>query len=50
MDAWRQAIEDAGIARKYGVKVGPVELQPWRMRDFALVDPSGVLWRIAQNV
>jgi catechol 2,3-dioxygenase-like lactoylglutathione lyase family enzyme len=50
VDAWRKKIDDAGIAAKYGVKVGPVELQPWRMRDFVLLDPSGVLWRIAQNV
>ena len=34
---------------KYGVKVSPVEQQPWRMRDFVVIDPSGVLWRIAQN-
>jgi uncharacterized glyoxalase superfamily protein PhnB len=50
VDAWHTAIADAGIAQKYGVRVGPVELQPWRMRDFVLFDPSGVLWRIAQNV
>ncbi len=50
VDAWRQHIDDAGIAARYDVKVGPVELQPWRMRDFVLFDPSGVLWRIAQNV
>jgi hypothetical protein len=43
-------IDDAGIAAKYGVHVGPVELQPWRMRDFIVFDPSSVLWRIAQNV
>jgi len=23
---------------------------PWRMRDFCLIDPTGVLWRIGQNV
>ena len=50
VDAWHKAIEDAGIAVRYGVKVGQIELQPWRMRDFVLFDPSGVLWRIAQNV
>jgi catechol 2,3-dioxygenase-like lactoylglutathione lyase family enzyme len=50
VDAWREAVEDAGIAAKYGTKVGPVEHRPWRMRDFVLFDPSGVLWRIAQNV
>ena len=32
------------------VEIGEVELQPWKMRDFVLTDPSGVLWRIAQNV
>lgn len=26
-----------------------IEQQPWCMRDFILADPSGVLWRIAQN-
>ena len=50
VDAWHQAIRDAGIAARYGVKVGQIELQPWRMRDFVLFDPSGVLWRVAQNV
>jgi len=24
-------------------------IDPWSMRDFTLFDPSGVLWRIAQN-
>ena len=50
VDAWHAALANAGIAQKYGVRVGPVELQPWRMRDFELFGPSGVLWRIAQNV
>lgn len=34
---------------KYGVKTLPPEQRPWRMRDFVLVDPSGILWRIAEN-
>ncbi|WP_284620368.1 VOC family protein [Aquabacterium humicola] len=49
VDAWHRRIAEAGLAATYGVKLGPVELQPWRMRDFVLFDPSGVLWRIAQN-
>jgi uncharacterized glyoxalase superfamily protein PhnB len=28
----------------------PPEDRPWGMRDFVLVDPTGVLWRIAQNL
>jgi len=50
VDAWRDRVRDAGLADRYGVRIGEVELQPWRMRDFVLIDPSGVLWRIAQNV
>jgi hypothetical protein len=49
VDSWWTAIRDAKIAKKYGVKVTLVEQRPWRMRDFVLIDPSGVLWRIAEN-
>lgn len=49
VDAWWQTLNEADIPRKYGVKMTEVRQQPWRMRDFALIDPSGVLWRIAQN-
>lgn len=49
VDAWWQQLQSADIAGKYGVRIGPVEQQPWRMRDFVVFDPSGVLWRIAQN-
>jgi hypothetical protein len=27
-----------------------LENQPWAMRDFTQYDPSGVLWRITQNL
>ena len=50
VDAWWQRLDEIGLARRYGVHMGKVERQPWRMRDFVLIDPSGVLWRIAQNV
>ncbi len=49
VDVWWSELKDAGIAEKYGVRMGEVQVQPWRMRDFTLFDPSGVLWRIAQN-
>ncbi len=49
VDAWRAQIEQSGVVAKYGVKITPTEQQPWRMRDFCLADPSGVLWRIGQN-
>jgi catechol 2,3-dioxygenase-like lactoylglutathione lyase family enzyme len=49
VDSWWNAIQQADIAGKYGVKVTDIEQRPWRMRDFVVIDPSGVLWRIAQN-
>ena len=47
--AWHARLAGAGIAARYGVRQSEVIEQPWRMRDFTLTDPSGVLWRIAQN-
>jgi len=49
VDAWWARLRDARVADKYGVTMSQVEQRPWRMRDFVLTDPSGVLWRIAQN-
>lgn len=50
VEAWRNRIHESGVVAKYKVRVTEIELQPWRMRDFCLIDPSGVLWRIGQNV
>ena len=50
VDAWSRHVVASGVVQKYGVKVTDIELQPWRMRDFCLLDPSGVEWCIAQNV
>lgn len=50
VDAWKAKVDESGIAARYGVAVSEVQRQPWRMRNFTLVDPSGVLWRIGQNV
>jgi uncharacterized glyoxalase superfamily protein PhnB len=50
VDAWWNKVHASGVVQKYGVRLGAVELQPWRMRDFCITDPSGVLWRIGQNV
>jgi uncharacterized glyoxalase superfamily protein PhnB len=50
VDAWWRHIEARGIASKYGIKAEPPEDRPWGLRDFILVDPSGVLWRIGQNI
>lgn len=49
VDAWWSKLNGQDIAAKYGVTQSSVVQQPWRMRDFVIHDPSGVLWRIAQN-
>jgi len=49
VDAWWRLIDRSGVVTKYQVKLSGIEQQPWRMRDFCLTDPSGVLWRIGQN-
>ena len=49
VEAWWNRVNTSGVVAKYGVKVTGIEAQPWRMRDFGLTDPSGVLWRIGQK-
>ena len=49
VDAWWNRVHESGVIGKYVVTVSNMESQPWRMRDFCLTDPSGVLWRIGQN-
>lgn len=50
VDDWHQHVRDSGVAQRFGVQVGEAADRPWKMRDFTLTDPSGVLWRIAQNI
>jgi hypothetical protein len=50
VDAWWTRIQDKKIIEKYNVRAEPPEDRPWQMRDLVLVDPSGVLWRIAQDM
>lgn len=50
VDAWWAHVGKLGIAKKYGVLLEEISDKPWGLRDFALGDPSGVLWRIAQDL
>ena len=50
VEAWWNQINESGVVAKYGVKLSNIQSQPWRMRDFCVTDPSGVLWRIGQNM
>jgi len=49
VDAWWQHVQNQDLTNKYGVRADPPADRPWGMRDFILVDPTSVLWRIAQN-
>lgn len=49
VSSWWNHVQASGVLSTYGVKITDMEEQPWRMRDFCLYDPSGVLWRIGQN-
>lgn len=50
LDAWWTHISGLNIASRYTVKepTAPA-MQPWGLRIAYLVDPSGVLWHVAQR-
>jgi catechol 2,3-dioxygenase-like lactoylglutathione lyase family enzyme len=50
VEAWWRHVEAKQLASKYKIKTEPPADRPWGMRDFVIVDPTGVLWRIGQNV
>lgn len=50
VEAWWSHIRAVDLAAKYGVKVEPPADRSWGIRDFVVVDPTGVLWRIGQNI
>jgi uncharacterized glyoxalase superfamily protein PhnB len=50
VDSWYDHVLRSGVIEKYKIRVVPPQDQPWQMRDFVLFDPSGVLWRIGQNL
>ncbi|MEI7036952.1 VOC family protein [Fulvimonas yonginensis] len=52
-DAWHRRLSTLDIVGRYrdhGVRMTAPADRPWRMRDFHLIDPSGVLWRIGHNI
>lgn len=50
LDAWWAHIESLDLATHFGVPAPkPPAMQPWGLRVLYVVDPSGVLWHIAQR-
>lgn len=50
VDDWHAKIVASDVMERFGIRVDAPQDQPWGMRDFPLMDPSGVVWRIAQNI
>jgi len=50
VDDWHRHVCASGVVERFGVRLGKPEDRPWRIRDFVLGDPGGVLWRIGQNI
>lgn len=49
-DDWHRHVHESGVIERFQTRVSAVADQPWDMRDFTLVDPAGVLWRIGHNL
>ena len=47
---WWDRVVAQDLAGRYGVRVVAPQDQPWGMRDFVVIDPTGVLWRVGQNI
>jgi hypothetical protein len=50
VDDWYASVLASNVIQKFGVHLDKPEDRPWRIRDFVLTDPTGVLWRIGQNI
>jgi uncharacterized glyoxalase superfamily protein PhnB len=50
VDDWHANVLASGVVQKFGVRLGKPEDRPWRIRDFVLTDPTGVMWRIGTNI
>jgi catechol 2,3-dioxygenase-like lactoylglutathione lyase family enzyme len=48
-DAWWHHVQDQALPTKYSVHAEP-PADRGGMRDFVIVDPTGVLWRVGQNL
>lgn len=49
-DDWWARIKQRNVVEKYGVKVGEPADRDWGLRDFTIIDPTGVLWRIGNEI
>jgi len=50
VDAWWQHVQAQRLQSKYQIFLEPPADRSWGLRDFPIGDPTGVLWRIGQNI
>src|SRR5215471_14295158 len=50
VESWWQHVQAQGLQSKYQVMLEPPAHRSWGLRDFVITDPTGVLWRIGQNI
>ncbi len=49
-DDWYRNVVDSGVIEKFSVRTSAPDDRPWGIRDFTLIDPTGVLWRIGHVI
>jgi len=49
-DDWHRNAEASGVVEKFSVRLSAPDDRPWGIRDFTLIDPTGVLWRIGHVI
>lgn len=49
-DEWHRHASGLDLPARFGARVGELKDQPWAMREFALWDPTGVLWLVAHHL
>ncbi|SON51805.1 VOC family protein [Vibrio tapetis] len=47
--SWHEHVLSLNLVEEFGAQISELVNQPWGMLEFCLTDPSGVLWRIAEN-
>ena len=50
VDDWHRHVMASGVVENFGARIESPQDRPWALRDFPLIDPAGVLWRIGQNI
>ena len=50
VEAWWRHVVKQDLAAKYGVYAEPPADRSWGIRDFVIMDPTGVTWRVGQNI